>query len=322
MAKQRATPEFHHVPRDEAPKTLSDQKALGPVTPLDGGLETLGLIGTQLADAVISTNNGAAFISGRGGYGPLQTTATPLRLSRNRVSMRVAPDAGCRLSRGQDESTGRESLLVSYPDGQICHRITVNGGYVTLVIRSLDVTQDDVPPSQPVEPDFPEGVICLGSLRAARDAWDRWDSGRHLNELMRENGRPRRSHLPHVGNTRAWPVLTQTLTSFISFISDRRIGFARMVPGYGFVQADVTQAPTVSQVGQVLVVQEGDKVFALELNQIGSAWVTRFGPMSQLELYDHSNQAVAILAADPMSNFSDWNTLLASLPRSHHSVSR
>ena len=50
--------------RGEQPRTLAELNQLSDVTYLDGGLETLALIGTQLDNALISTNNGAALLTG------------------------------------------------------------------------------------------------------------------------------------------------------------------------------------------------------------------------------------------------------------------
>ncbi|MEM6634559.1 MAG: hypothetical protein AAF667_01590 [Pseudomonadota bacterium] len=297
---------------DALPRTLSEQRDIGQVTRLAGDLETLALLGTQLSDALITTNNGAALITGRGGYAAYQPTSAPLRLSSNRVNLRVAPNTAVQLSR-TGGSGERPSVIVSATDGVISHRVVANGTYDRHVIGALDAAPKNET-SKSADTAMPDGTISLAAVRSARERWDTSDSGRHLNDIIEDRGVTRLRTLPHVGKNRAWPVVDATITSFVTYLADKQIGHGRFVPAAGLMQGDIARRGAASMAGNILLVNGGDRHFALDVSQIGAAWVTCFGRLSQLEIYGKSGAAVAVLAADPMSNFGDWNRLLASLP--------
>lgn len=297
----------------DIPRTVSAQRALGPVDALEGDLETLALLGTQLGDALITTRNGAALITGKGGYAPYQPTSAPLRLSRSRVNLRIAPDARIQLYCAR-EKAGVSSLIVATSAGEILHRIVTRGGFDELVVSALDtcqnpsLSQTETPSSQAAN------IISLAAIRSARATWQQCDTGEHLNDMMADRGVSRAQSLPHVGQRNAWQVVVETMPSFMTYLIDKRIGHARLVPGTGLIQGDLVRGGTASLAGAILLIESGVQRFALDLDQIAAAWVTRLGVLSQLELYDEMGQAIAVIAADPMSNFTEWNTLLASLP--------
>lgn len=297
---------------DALPRTLSEQRNIGQVTRLAGDLETLALVGTQLSDALITTNNGAALITARGGYAAYQPTSAPLRLSSNRINLRVAPNSPVQLCR-TGENGDRPSLIVSAADGVISHRVVTNGSYDRHVIAALDAAPESQI-SERADTAKPNGAISLAAVRSARERWDTNDSGRHLNDVIQDRGVTRLRTLPHVGRNRAWPVVAATIASFVTFLVDKQIGHGRFVPAAGLMQGDIARRGAATMADNILLVRGDDRHFALDVSQIGAAWITRFGRLSQLEIYGKSGAAVAVLAADPMSNFGDWNRLLASLP--------
>ncbi|MBT4567861.1 MAG: hypothetical protein HOC45_08110, partial [Marinovum sp.] len=60
--------------QEELPSTLKKMQAKAQVVPLGNDITALALAGVQWKDALISTRNDAAIISGRGGYGRYQAT--------------------------------------------------------------------------------------------------------------------------------------------------------------------------------------------------------------------------------------------------------
>lgn len=324
MPQKATEPQCLCLARQKTPATIFAQRKFGPVTAVDADLETLALLGTQLAGSVITTSNPAALISGKGGYAPYQSTSTPFRLSRNRINIRVAPQAAVDLYCSRDVPD-RTNLIVADKAGNIVHRVTVRDGIDAHVIEALETIPDeDVSmPGAVTRHAASRNVVSLSAVRAARDNWDCGDTGQHLNDVMIDCGLSRAQILPYVGRCRAWPVVTQTVASFVIYLCDKSIRHARLIPGTGLIQSDLSRGGKVSQVGSILRVQNAHQNLALDLEQVRAVWVTRFGAMSQLELYNADGRAIAILAADPASDISEWNTLLASLPsmcRPHGSI--
>ncbi|PRY76604.1 hypothetical protein CLV80_10868 [Yoonia maritima] len=300
------------------PRTLTALRQQGPVTSLGAGLDTLALVGTQLSDSLISTNNGVALLTGRGGYAPYQTSAMPFRLSRNRINMRIAPDVPTNLLRSKDTTNARQSLVLACAGGDISHRIETACDYDGRVINAIEAQNEIC--AAPQAPTIPGDVVPLAAVRNARDNWDQRETGHHLNDILLDGGVTRHTTLPYVGKSRAWPVAKQTLTSFVSFLCDRKIGHARLVPGSGFIQGDLATSGTAQMADKILLVSGDNSNFALDLAQIASVWVTRFGRLSQLEIYDEKSRAITILGADPAADITYWNALLESLPPASYSI--
>lgn len=297
-----------HPPRSLAREGDSLNRSMIP-----GGMDILGLLGTQFEDAEITTDNGAAMLSGRGGYARYQTTADPLGISQRRVTMRVSPCAPVQIARDVDQTSGLGCLVVANMDGNICHKISASTCYDNQLIHAL-AASDETGVKKPAFPALPSGVVCLTTLRSMQKTWEHWDAGLHLNNLMRDRGRSRHSVLPHVGQLRARSVVPQALPSFLSFLGNRKFSYARMVPTQGFIQADIAQKEQIRQSDQILISEGETSQLAVDLSQVAALWVTRIRRQLQLELYAKSGHCIAILAADPMRNLSDWNTLLEALP--------
>ncbi|MEM7060536.1 MAG: hypothetical protein AAF557_23395 [Pseudomonadota bacterium] len=284
--------------------------------PLESGLEELALTGTQFEDAVITTRNSGALISGQGGYCAFQPAHTPWRLSHRRVNIRVSPDSNLRLSRSQIDLEERipGSIVATDRDGTIVHRIQYVMTQDRLVAEALttktadgDETASDDPTSG--------NVPSLVAVRAARDTWDTAGATAHLNDLIsRDSGRQRRQCLPHVGRNRAWKVRADVIPSFLIFLCDRKTGYARMVPGPGIVQADLSPITQVTKHADILVASGAGSIFSIDLDSIESAWVTACGMDWQIELYARDKRAIAILGFHPMENIPNWRDLLTSLP--------
>lgn len=301
------------------PPTLDALEQAGPVSYLKADLETLALVGTQLAEALISTRNSAALISGRGGFAPYQDSARRFHASQNRVTFRVHPTTPVHMTMSAGRAGPEAVVSVSNAQGDIGMRIEAGDGYDACVLGALDRGEKRaLDPSS--EESFGGNVISLGAVRSVKTHWSNSDAGQHLNEILDTTGRARASVLPYVGKGCAWRVQPQVLSSFVTFVTDRAIRHTRLVPGCGFVQGDVFKSGQVQLQDDILLVSGSGAHFALDLAQIATAWVTRFGGVSHLELFDHNDCAVAVLAPDPNSDVRVWNDLLASLPMARPAV--
>lgn len=299
----------------QMPRTLAELEAAGEVTQLDGDLEVLALIGTQLDDALITTNNGAALLSGMGGLAPFQSSAAPFRMSSRRVTLRVRGNTAAHLVRTAGRAGDDAVVNLLEPDGAVSLRIEANSPYDRRILCSLEPGRKPVGPRNPIAPQ--PNIVSLCAVRAARNTWAEADIGLHLNDLLGDGGARRCATLPHIGRNRVWPVQKQVILSFLTFLANKGISHARLVPGYGFLQGDVFRQGATQLIDQVLLVSGAKQNFALDLSQVHSAWVVRTEHAAQLELYSSTQQAIAILAPDPAGPLRYWNDLLASLPMAH-----
>lgn len=300
----------------EIPGSLAELQTVTEVTQLGHDIEVLALLGTQLEDALITTRNGGALLSGRGGYGPLQTSDMPLRLSRRRVTLRVSPQPGLSLLRYEGDLATDLPGALAVVDGQgnVCHRVQYVSPYDTRVAQSLDPEPVAVWPERAGAGDR-GNVISLAAVRQAREAWPDADTGAHLNDLLEDGGVRRQQCLPHVGREKAWRISTDIIESFFYFLNKRRTNFARMVPASGMVQADIGQVGDMRRIGNLLVLTTEKSTFSLDCNEIGSVWVVATSRHWLLEIYGRDHKAIAVLAADPMGDAGLWRNLLAALPR-------
>ncbi len=298
--------------RGEQPRTLAELNQLSDVTYLDGGLETLALIGTQLDNALISTNNGAALLTGMGGLAPYQNVNMPFRISQKRITLRIRSEAPVHLISTNGQKKCNDLLVVADASGELFLKIETNGGYD---VQAIGISANEQAAAHlACSQSLPEGVISLNAVRAARDAWSQSDAGKHLNDFCIDAGCIRLSTLPHIGKNWAWPVMRKVLLSFLSYLVNNQVRHARLVPGCGFLQGSLFQNGTVRIIDQIFLVSNELNNFALDLSQVTSCWVTRFSTVSHLELYSDADRAVAILAPDPNSDIRCWNNLLESLP--------
>ncbi|MEM7271029.1 MAG: hypothetical protein AAF401_17455 [Pseudomonadota bacterium] len=297
----------------EEPRTLADLERLGPVEFLGDSLRVLALIGTELSDSLISTYNGAALLMGRGGLAAYQDASMPLNFSSKRTTLRICAEAPVRLLRSTRVQNGAPVLCVANGVGDVSLKIQTDGGYDACAINAMETY--DPAPSVGRTTRAADNVISLSPVRYARRSWDTGDVGTHLNDIIADCGQTRRSMLPHVGGDNAWAVAPNTVSSLITFLAEKGVRHARLVPGDGYVQADIASEERPQLLDQILVITGVRRNFALDLSQINSAWVTRIGDGSQLEIYRPTGKAVAVLAAVPEDDPRMWNALLESLPR-------
>lgn len=309
-------PDCTLCPGADLPATLHDLRQITQVAELGHDLETLALIGTSFEDALFTTRNGGALISGRGGYGPLQTSNMPFRISRGRVTMRLAAGSQLRLARSAalKERALPGSVIAVDHGGHVHHRVQYVSPNDHCVAQALEtIPERSVPLQSP--PVISSNVVSLAAIRAARMGWDRADAGIHLNGLLRDGGAERRNSLPHMGRERAWRVIPEVLPSFLAYLCDKHNSFARMVPAAGMLQASAEPIARANQIGSLFMGQGGQSVFSLDCAQICHAWVVASRRYWQLELYDGAGKALAVLADDPHGTAWTWRDLLASLPR-------
>lgn len=296
------------------PQTLSALRQEAQLTEAGARFEPLALLGTAFRDALITTQNSAALISGRGGYGAFQTSAMPLRLSRgrHRMDMRFDVNTPVNVVRSEASEDALPSVVALDSGGRVQHRVQLL--LADEVAAAQNLPHEAICNDAPAE-DIAENVIPLTAIRNAMGTWDRGDHGQHLNDFLRDRGVARYRCLPHLGANRAWPVLADMLPSFLDYLGTEGISYARFVVGSGLLHSDVGVLGQLQCRDHVMIVRYQAASFAVDLKHIGSIWVTAFGGQCQLEMFDRDGHGVAVLAGDPHRHTCRWNTLLASLPR-------
>lgn len=307
------------IPAPELPATVAALKTNHRLVRLCDDFEPLAMAGTQFEDALITTRNEAVLLSGRGGYGALQTENTPFRLSRKRVNLRVASRETPTIFRCDpvDDADGPASLVAVDAQGVIFHRVQYRPGLDELVAASVpELENSEISPvasfASPAQP--AQNVVPFSAIRTARETWDSADMGLHLNDLLQGGGETRRRSLPHIGRGRCWRVRADVLPSFLCFLADRGNSFARMAIGQGMLQAHVGPLSSARFLGSALLLDAENSVFSVAQDRIAEVWVCAARRSWHLELYDATGCAVGVLAGDPMADLSQWRDYLASLP--------
>lgn len=294
-------------------RSLDALAETAPLTYVEGGLETLALLGTQLDRALVTTNNGRSLLSGVGGFAAYQDNSSPFRISRRRLTFRVDAQAQVQLARTKGRAGTDSALTVADATGALTLRIETDGGYDGAVLAGLSCTarRHFVASAQSR---VGENVVELSTVRAARANWADSDLGQHLNDFLQDKGHARRSALPYLGRARARRVRVEILPSFLSYLAEHSISHVRLVPGAGYLQGDIFQAGTPRRLDQILLLEGGQQSFALDLSQIGSLWVTYIHRAAQLEIYDKRDQIMGVLAQDPHADPARWSSLLEAFP--------
>ncbi|MEM9319765.1 MAG: hypothetical protein AAGA70_12280 [Pseudomonadota bacterium] len=288
------------------------------MTFVEGNLATVALLGTNLDNALITTNNSVALLSGMGGLAAYQDCSKPFRISQRRITLRIDASAQVDLALCAGQAGANTVLNTLDREGNVSHRIEANDDYDKRVLRSLRRCTKEPAPPQPER--HTENLISLSAVRNARDRWVTSDSGRHLNDLCIARGRDRLRTLRHVGRSRAWRVDGNVVTSFIECLCERDMQHMRLVPGNGFVLGDLFRGGTLQQLDRILLSTSPSSRFALDIGQVRDCWATRFRTVSHLELYSDDNRVAAVLAPDPHSDIKHWNEMLACLPPAFRAV--
>lgn len=304
-------------PKSEVPATLAGLRALTGVTELGHDLETLALLGTQFDDALFTTRNAAALMSDQGGYGALQGCEKPFRVSNKRVTFRFCRGATLSLARtAPDEASGLPGSLIALDDdGQVHHRVQFRSEADTQLAHSLGVEAPVFTAWRPNEAETLSNVVSLPAIRHAREHWDHLDAGSHLNDLIENGGTMRRNSLPHIGKERAWAIDPRVLPSFLEFLFDQREPFTRMVVAQGILHASAGRLDRFQTLGKLALCQSKRSTFSLDFTKVKEAWVIASRRQWQIELFDREENAVAVLAADPLADETKWRDYLASFPR-------
>ncbi|MBE3639616.1 ChuX/HutX family heme-like substrate-binding protein [Mangrovicoccus algicola] len=294
------------------PAALSELAPQTPLTTLGHDIETLALLGTQFEDALITTRNDGAVISGRGGYGRLQSRDHSFTVNARRVNLRFCPGAPLQLARHAPERGQPGAVVAIDAGGQIHHRVQ----YITEHDSRVAASLRPEPAHLPALPEAaPGNVVSLGAVRAARQSWEASTSAGHLDDLMGDQGRSRRRMLPCLGTERAWQVIPRMLPGFLETLRRRGANVTRMVPGGGVLQAQSGVFRRVARMDGIVLCQAARSDFALDMNRVASVWVAASRLHWQLEAYDDQHRAVAALCALPLSCGRDWRDALLSLPR-------
>lgn len=298
----------------ELPGTLKGMSRLSEVVMLGWDIETLALLGTQFEDALFTTRNKGAVISGRGGYAGLQPHDRSFSVSARRVNLRFTNSAPLQLARcsGASDDTPDALMAVDHT-GTIQHRVQLKTDYDQRVAHSLEIGAE-VALASPASVASSENVVPLAAIRSAREKWDRAVSADHLNDFLESRGQLRLRCLPHLGRGRAWRVESRLLPGFLNLLYQGRRNFTRIVCATGLMQVQAGPIEQFSQQDGVLFCQNRTGIFALDMREIGSVWATASPLHWQLEIYDHADQGVAIMAAAPTSCGQDWRNLLMAMP--------
>lgn len=302
----------------ETPQTLSDLRTKTSVSPLDVDLETLAMVGTQLAEALITTSNNGALISGRGGYARAQPIHADWTVSGARVALRYAPQAPLRFGRSAENASMRlpSSVFALNSAGQIRHRVQVFGAFDRRVVEALPPQSHWPQAPVPAQSEQAKGdVVSLCAVRAARRGWSEAGAGAHLNDLISDGGVIRHQCLPHMGAARAWQIAPGYLESFLNFLAERRISFTRVVPCEGMLQANAGPVDAVRHAGNLCVALAENHLFSYDRSQVDTVWVTACGAHWQIELYSRSGKAIAVLASDYRADEVQWRRFLSCLPQ-------
>ena len=293
------------------PRSLAEYTALADLTDIGAAFEPLALAGTLFDDALITTQNAGALISCRGGYGALQRSDMPLRLTRSerRADIRFACSQSVNMTKvRQDDSI---SLIALDRDCLVQHRVQLGTISDISVAHNLEGHPHAAPSATP--PDA-SNVIPFGAIRRARHDWQASDVGQHLNDFLINRGRLRFQTLPYAGRNKAWEVGWRVLPSFVTFLSDKAFSTARMVVGDGLIHMDVGALTDAETYGDVVMAGFGTRRFALDFRRVRHAWVTYVKGCAQLELYDDRGAALAIIGADPYANIGEFADMLLALP--------
>lgn len=298
--------------QEELPGTLKEMQTQVQVVPLGNDIAALALAGVQWENALISTRNDAAIISGHGGYGRYQATDCAFSVTRaeHRLDIRVNAEAGPNLSRVVSGS-GLFTSAFSTDDAEaVQHRVQVNTLHDHAVLSLIETIPHAAIPSEAAV----SNVLHLSAVRRAREMWDEGNPGNHFNDMLLYQGRRRFQCLPHVGKSRAWQVATHLLGSFLAFLCDRKISVIRGVVAKGILQLDCGPLGADHTSNGVMFMQDGTRSFAIDTKQVYQLWVAASGLHWQLELYGRDGTALAVFAADPFHPADHWRDLLNALP--------
>ncbi|MEM6595013.1 MAG: hypothetical protein AAF672_09495 [Pseudomonadota bacterium] len=293
------------------PQALAEYDASANLSDIGAAFEPLALAGTLFDDALITTQNAGALISCGGGYGALQRSDMPLRLTRSerRADMRFASEQTVNLTRVEQD--GRVSVVALDRHGQIQHRVQLGVHDDIAVAQSLEVQPHQ---ARAATEGFASNFIPLDAIRCARQGWRGADVGQHLNAFLVNGGTLRHRTLRHIGKYKAWEIGLCILPSFVTFLSDKAVSAARVVIGDGLMQLDVGALSGVETHDDVVIAGSETRRFALDFKQIASAWVTSMNRCSQLELYDANGCALAIIGSDPYERDGVFADMLLALP--------
>ena len=301
-------------PDAEMPRSLNDVSTVVQVEELGLDIEALALLGTQFADALITTRNDAALVSGRGGYGRVQPTGSALSVNGRRVSLRYARSAPLALARAEAQPLlGRPGAIMAVDgNGLVHHRAQFNAPYDQRVAQSVEPE-----PGMPltVPDDMGGNVVSLAAVRQARDGWPRACAARHLDDLLIHGAGHRLACLPHVGRDRAWRIALPMVPGLLRHLFESGRSFTRAVCGPGVMQFQTGALTALVEGGNMVIARMERDVFSLDLNSLGQAWVVASPAHWQIELFDGQGAVAAVLMADPMSDAGAWRDRLACLPR-------
>ncbi|MEM8978263.1 MAG: hypothetical protein AAGD04_02195 [Pseudomonadota bacterium] len=294
------------------PHALAEYDASAQLSSLGAAFEPLAMVGTLFDDALVTTQNSGALMSCYGGYAALQRSDMPLRLTRaiSRADMRFAADQSINLTRVTEGE--RTSLIALNRNNTVQHRVQLTAPGDGLAARALERNAHCICPAASSKP---PNVVSLTTIRSARQNWQSFDVGQHLNQFLCDRGQERHAALGHVGQSKAWEVGLGVLPSFVTFLCEKAVQTVRVVVGDGLLQMDVGALSQAETYDSVILATSRERSFAIDFSKVGSAWVTVSRCLSQLELYDDLGQGLAIIGRDPYQNPAIFTDMLLALPK-------
>lgn len=273
------------------------------------------VVACNLDEAILSTYNGHAMISGYGRDVDVQYCGSEWCNNTNRATLRVGSLTGAAsvYTAAKNYKEQADSLQVFDRYGALQHRIVFDSVLSSLAFETL-------PPAE--YPSFQlcehSKVVSLTKIREAREKWDNVGQGWHLDAVTVDGGVSRLRALPHVGREKARRINVEVLAYWFWHLQEQGFLYSRLVPGECWMQCDASQVLTVRSEETQLIVDSGHCMMVLDVDQIGQCWETRFREngqvISYLEIYSHCGRCMAILAPYKRYALELWTELTATLP--------
>jgi putative heme degradation protein len=317
-------------PEGGFPRGLAALAGLGlPLLRLEAEAELLALVLPLFDRAAATTVGPHALAHQRGGYAAPRLLGRRRRFPGGRVVLALASGRGEQLILSPADVARRlpAALHLFDRDGALLHRteLCASADLLALEAVAADFGLPFQPRSAPTQPclsapprlsEPPPDMI--GTILAARRAWDGRCCDSHLDELALDGGCSRAALLPHLGRDRAQLLDPACLPGLLALLAQTAVPFGRHVLRPGCIQAQSGVVTQLLVAGRMRVLQGGPAMMALDLDGVARCWLTRWSDLGAvLELYDSTGQGIALLSGEVGSpaHHGDWLRLLERMER-------
>lgn len=275
------------------------------------------VIGCDLDEAILSTFNGHALISGYGRSVDVQYCGSEWSHNYNGTTLRVGSisESASVFTAASNYKEQPDSLQVFDKYGGLQHRIVFDSVLSSLAFETLPPIDD--PSFQLFNQD---NVVSITKIHDARDRWDISGQGWHLDAVTVDGGVSRLRALPHLGREKARRINLDVLPYWFWHLQEQGFLYCRLVPGESWMQCDASQVLSVRSEDAQLIIDSGHCMMVLDIDEMAQCWETRFREngqlISYLEIYSHCGRCMAILAPYKRYALELWTELTASLPDS------